>query len=288
MTVWRRENLIIVAASAYYAVVTLISIYFQARTWKELHNAQPEIRQFLASPENNAVLGRSVARSYVSKGRIFFVLVCVILVVSSLVALTQFYGADWSGEVGVASYVQLAFITAVLAVAGYWLFKIPRIISSLTRLSGLQTNSLEPIEHPAIRELSVLFSKSGLRAVVAILLNGLPIVLLVATLRVEWFTWLIVAGVSGGMFIAIGAFALPQLAIHELAVKTMLRTKARIAAEVETQESISVLAALYKYQVIAAARMWAIDLPVLTRYSLALMGPALPLLFQLYIRGLVL
>jgi len=283
MSLAQRGSWIAAGWSLYYGAATVLSIYLQARTWKELYNCRAEIGSLLDRPENKSVLADRLLKSYSSKRRPIFMLVAIGLVLLIMKMLADTSARELLQSFGIVAYCQMALHGAVLLVAGYWLLKIPRVISHLTKLDGLKVNELEPIEHPAIRELSILFSKAGLRAATGILISGIPVILLVSALRVEWFTWLSAAIVSVGAFVAVSVFALPQVGMHELAVKTILRTKARISSEVNVGDQMSALVALHKYQVVSAAKTWAVDLTVLSRYGLALLGPVLPILIRLYV-----
>ena len=208
-----------------------------------------------------------------------------------MAVLDTLYHKKLLGELGIeftiTSYVQMAMVASVVAIAGSWLLRIPRIFSKIFRLEGLRINQLEPTEDPAIRKLSVLFSKSGLRAAAGVVLNGVPIILLVSALRIEWFSMLVALGVAAGVVIAAVVFMQPQIGMHHLAVRTILRTKAKISALLDQPDPITALVGLQEYQVVASAEKWAVDLGVSIRYVTAVFSFFIPLAAHLYASGML-
>ena len=247
--------------------------------------------ELLATDENRSAFDELFRRGYSAWTRVLFVFVGVATTAVSMALLDTLYHKKLLDQLGIeftiTSYVQMAMVAAVVAIAGSWLLRIPRIFSKIFRLEGLRINQLEPTEDPTIRKLSVLFSKSGLRAAAGIVVNGVPVILLVSALRIEWFSMLVALGVAAGIVIAAGVFMQPQIGMHDLAVRTILRTKAKISSRLDQPDPIMALVGLQEYQVVASAEKWAIDLGVSIRYATAVFSFIIPLVAHLYASGML-
>jgi hypothetical protein len=268
-------------ASLYYAVATVISIYLQARTWKEFANCAPALDNFLHTDTNRDTFRDLLAVRFSEWRGLPYIAVAVLLSVAVSVLVESRYRdrllSALDAEFTLVSYVQLAVVAWTLAVAGLWLLRIPRLVTRVLKLDNVNLNLLEPMEDPAIESLSVLFSKASLRAAAGLLINGLPIFFLARGIDVSWLTILVAGGLTLGVMIVVTVFVRPQFAMHELAVKRILQAKADISKLLANAEPMTSVIALYQYQIVANARRWAVDAGVLGRYLLAALGAAVPI-----------